>query len=75
MDSVTDENIEKIMNTYTSIIAELNIILNKTIEETWIEELDILREEYMKSLLPDISAIPSISKMPKKRAVKMKVVK
>ena len=75
MDSVTDENIEKIMNTYTSKIAELNIILNKTIEETWIEELDILREEYMKSLLPDISAIPSISKMPKKRAVKMKVVK
>jgi DNA topoisomerase-2 len=75
MDSVTDENIEKIMNTYTSKIAELNIILNKTIEETWIEELDILREEYMKSLLPDIFAIPSISKMPKKRAVKMKVVK
>ena len=75
MDSVTDENIEKIMNTHTSKIAELNIILNKTIEETWIEELDILREEYMKALLPDISAIPSISKMPKKRAVKMKVVK
>jgi DNA topoisomerase-2 len=75
MDSVTDENIEKIINTYTSKNAELNIILNKTIEETWIEELDILREEYAKALLPVISAIPSISKMPKKRAVKMKVVK
>ena len=75
MDSVTDENIEKIMNTYTSKIAELNIILNKTIEQTWLEELDILREEYTKALSPVISAIPSISKMPKKKAVKMKVVK
>ena len=63
------------MNTHTSKFAELNIILNKTIEQTWLEELDILREEYTKALSPIISVIPSISKMPKKRAVKMKVVK
>jgi hypothetical protein len=53
----------------------LNIILNKTIEQTWLEELNILREEYTKALLPVISVIPSISKMSKKKSVKMKVVK
>jgi len=50
MDSVIEENIEKILNERDNKLAELEIIKNKTIEEMWINELDIFSSEYNKNI-------------------------
>ena len=47
MDSVTEENAEKLFREYSIKCAELETIRNKTIMEMWSGELDILRQEYI----------------------------
>ena len=48
MDSVTEENIEKIMSERDRKNKELEILLNTTEREIWLKELDTLRTEYLK---------------------------
>jgi DNA topoisomerase II len=47
MDSVTEENAEKLFREYSIKCAELETIRNKTIMEMWSGELDVLRQEYI----------------------------
>jgi DNA topoisomerase-2 len=47
MDSVTDENVEKIFKEQSSKTAELETIKSTTINQMWSYELDTLREEYL----------------------------
>jgi DNA topoisomerase-2 len=46
MDSVTSENVDKLMKEYQSKQTELENIKNKTIETMWLEELNELLVEY-----------------------------
>ena len=48
MDSVTDENVAKILKDKTDLEAELNILKALTVEKIWITELDQLSLEYTK---------------------------
>jgi DNA topoisomerase-2 len=48
MDSVTEENIEKIMSERDRKNKELEILLNTSEREIWLKELDTLRTEYLK---------------------------
>ena len=47
MDSVTEENVEKLMKEHEQTKTELDIIINTTIHKMWTTELDKLREEYL----------------------------
>lgn len=47
MDSVTEENIEKLLKDKTNKEKELDIIKNTTINEMWILELDYLRQQFI----------------------------
>ena len=46
MDSVTEENVEKLFQEKQVKEKELNDIKNKTIHEMWLKELEELTEEY-----------------------------
>jgi DNA topoisomerase II len=46
MDSVTEENVEKLFKEHGNKEAELEIVKKKTIQQMWIEELDQLQKEY-----------------------------
>ena len=47
MDSVTDENVEKIFKEQGAKASELEIVKSTTIRQMWTSELDCLREEYI----------------------------
>jgi DNA topoisomerase-2 len=47
MDSVTEENADKLFREYSVKCVELETIRNKTIMEMWSEELEVLRQEYI----------------------------
>ena len=46
MDSVSEENVEKLLKEHESKEIELNIIKETTIQQMWLSELDILENEY-----------------------------
>jgi DNA topoisomerase-2 len=46
MDSVSEENVEKLVNEHESKLDELERIKSTTIEQMWLSELDILENEY-----------------------------
>ena len=46
MDSVSEENIEKIMKEQGDLSDFLKILNSKTIESIWLEELDKFEKEY-----------------------------
>ena len=46
MDSVSDENVEKILNDHKEKQSELDRIKSTTIEQMWLSELEILENEY-----------------------------
>jgi DNA topoisomerase-2 len=46
MDSVSDENVEKLVAEHRSKSTELERIKNTTIQQMWLKELDILENEY-----------------------------
>jgi DNA topoisomerase-2 len=48
MDSVTDENVAKILKEHGDKVTELEAIKAKTIQQMWTEELDVLVVEYAK---------------------------
>ena len=47
MDSVTEENADKLFREYSVKCLELETIRNKTIMEMWTGELEVLRQEYI----------------------------
>jgi DNA topoisomerase-2 len=48
MDSVTEENVDKIMSERDHKNKELELLLNTSEKEIWLKELDTLRVEYLK---------------------------
>ena len=46
MDSVSEENVEKLVAEHKTKSAELERIKNTTIQQMWLTELDILENEY-----------------------------
>ena len=48
MDSVSEENVEKLMNEYNLKSSELQIIISKSIEQMWLDELELLENDYNK---------------------------
>ena len=55
MDSVTEENVEKLTNDHQSKLLQLEEITSTTIENMWLRELDTLENEYEKFLEQKIS--------------------
>ena len=47
MDSVTEENVAKLLKDCDTKKSELEVIVNTTIHQMWLSELENLREEYM----------------------------
>jgi len=47
MDSVTEENVDKLLKDKSSKETELNIIKNTTLHKMWKSELDVLKEQYV----------------------------
>ena len=47
MDSVTEENVDKLLKDKSSKETELNIIKNTTVHKMWKSELDVLKEQYV----------------------------
>ena len=48
MDSVTEENVEKILKEKEDTLAAIALLESKTEKQIWLEELAVLREEYKK---------------------------
>ena len=48
MDSVTDENVGKLLKERGDKQTELHIVKTTTIQEMWLQELTFLEEEYIK---------------------------
>ena len=51
MDSVSEENVSRIMVESDNKHAELEILKTKTVTQMWIEELDCLRQEYVEYMI------------------------
>ena len=47
MDSVTEENVDKLLKDKSTKETELNIIKNTTVHKMWKSELDVLKEQYV----------------------------
>jgi DNA topoisomerase-2 len=47
MDSVCQENVKRLENEHSTKETELKITKSKTTQQMWLEELDILRKEYL----------------------------
>ena len=47
MDSVTEENVKKLMEDHSKLIKELEELENMTKEEMWLKELNELNQEYI----------------------------
>jgi DNA topoisomerase-2 len=47
MDSVSEENVHKIMKEKENKELELSLLMGKTIQEMWLEELEILKSKYL----------------------------
>ena len=48
MDSVSEENVEKMMKDFIQKEGDLKKIKEQSIENMWLEELDVLEDEYKK---------------------------
>ena len=48
MDSVTEENVEKIMAEKEKKLIELNTLKTTSEKQLWLNELDVLKKEYNK---------------------------
>jgi DNA topoisomerase-2 len=47
MDSVTEENVDKLLKDKSTKEIELNVIKNTTVHKMWKSELDVLKEQYV----------------------------
>jgi len=48
MDSVTQENVDKIMKDKSDAETELDVLQKTSLEKMWLSELDVLKKEYIK---------------------------
>jgi DNA topoisomerase-2 len=69
MDSVTEENIAKIMKERDSKISELDQLKSMTEKQIWLNELSALRKEYIKMTTENVN---SESVKPKQKGVVVK---
>ena len=77
MDSVSEENVEKIMNETVNKEMELNILKTKDIKTIWSEELTVLLDEYNKSkstTTNDVIKVPKKSKTKTSKSKKANLV-
>lgn len=47
MDSVTEENVQRLMNEHGNKIAELDVVKTTTINQMWMNELNTLKQQYI----------------------------
>ena len=67
MDSVSEENVQKLMKEKSDKEEKIKQLKSKSIEDIWIEELEILKEEYCKFLdNKSNEEVKIIKKKPKK---------
>jgi DNA topoisomerase II len=72
MDSVTEENVEKLSTQYNDKLRELEILKETTTEQMWMKELDDLYVEYTRhreQLHASISGIDNKKKVTKKKII------
>ena len=79
MDSVTEENVERIIKEKERKISELETLKGTTEPQLWLNELDVLKKEYMtqlknKELEKDSASKKTKPKVTKKDAQKVKLV-
>ena len=72
MDSVSEENVARIMVERDNKHAELEILKAKTVTQMWIEELDCLRQEYVEYIDSKTEKLPSIKILEKGKKKKVK---
>jgi DNA topoisomerase II len=79
MDSVTQENVDKIMKEKEEAETELEVLRKTTLETMWLNELDVLSKEYdnyqKKRVLIQSGQGESVKKVMKKKVVKKSVAK
>tara|TARA_B110000008_G_scaffold27824_1_gene24976 strand:- start:1757 stop:2275 length:519 start_codon:yes stop_codon:yes gene_type:complete len=71
MDSVTEENVEKILQEKKDTLAAISLLEGKTEKQIWLEELAVLRSEYVKHKRSVESKAQTEMKTPSKK-LKMK---
>jgi DNA topoisomerase-2 len=79
MDSVTEENVERIIKEKERKIGELETLKGTTEPQLWLNELDVLKKEYLiqlknKELEKDTASKKTKAKVTKKDAQKVKLV-
>ena len=79
MDSVTEENVERIIKEKERKISELETLQGTTEPQLWLNELDVLKKEYLiqlknKELEKDTASKKTKAKVTKKDAQKVKLV-
>jgi len=74
MDSVSEENVEKILKEHKDKEVELNIIKNTTIQQMWLHDLNALEEAYEQYVKQRTLAVSGNNNIDKKKTTK-KVVK
>jgi DNA topoisomerase-2 len=72
MDSVTQENVDKLMNEKKDKISELEILKGTPVSTIWKQELALLREEYLKylNIRNNSTDVPNKKKIKVKKVVK-----
>ena len=74
MDSVSEENVEKLVNEHEAKLDELERIKSTTIEQMWLSELDILENEYREYQKDRAQAQLGETKVLKKTKTKTKTI-
>ena len=72
MDSVSEENVARIMVERDNKHAELEILKAKTVTQMWVEELDCLRQQYVEYIDSKTEKLPSIKILEKGKKKKVK---
>ena len=70
MDSVSEENVARIMNDRDSKTQSLEILMSKNVNQLWLEELDNLTEEYISLKTEKMPVIKIMDKGIKKKVKK-----
>ena len=71
MDSVTEENVTKIMSERDRKLSELNLLKTTEEKDIWLNELSILKSEYIKCKERKEDTISIIKKVVKKKVLKL----
>jgi DNA topoisomerase-2 len=66
MDSVSEENIQRILKEKENKELELSLLMKKTIQQIWLEELETLKEKYMSFKQEKTNIITTPKKVVKK---------